>query len=282
VKILEKLFSKRHSRQYKGENAALVEAMNAVAFAYNPKNRKKMYEALLPSTLLIPTPEIPITSVSNEHQASVSLQHHWITDKQGRKLTPVFTDIEALRNWDPNTPSLSGPARGLFEVISKNFPDIQGVVINPFDPIRKAIRPTGIVTSGEFEVLSRGSVPRHEGAGLFGHDLPSTSLGIQPSNQTLPTAAVEVLCNSASRFREIARLYLFSIAHAHGASQLTVGLGLDGGITRERQQFIVQTLWGAVAPSLIQTEVKNLDFVVLSGKITAQVEQNGSTIYSRP
>jgi len=281
VKILEKLFSKRHTRQYEGENAALVQAMDAVAFADNPENRKKMYEALLPSTLLIPTPEIPTASVSNEHEDYVSLQLHGIADKQGRKLTPVFTDIEALRNWDPNTPVLRAAARGLFEVISKNFPDIQGVVINPFDPIRKMIRPTGVVTSGEFEVLSRGSVPRHEGAGLFGHALPSTSLGIQPPNQTLPTAAVEVLSNSASRFREIDSLYVFSIAHAHGASQLTVGLGLDGGITRERQQFIVQTLWGAVAPSLIQTEVKNLDFVVLSDKIAAQVEHNGSKIYSR-
>jgi hypothetical protein len=69
--------------------------------------------------------------------------------------------------------------------------------------------------------------------------------------------------------------------HADSAPQLTVGVGLDGDITRERGQLIVQTLWRAVAPSLIQTEVKNLDFAVLSGQIAAQAKDRGTKIYQR-
>ena len=75
-----------------------MQAIDAVAVADNAENRKKMYEVLLTSTLLIPTPEIPATSASNEHQDFVSIKLFWITDKLGRKLIPVFTDIEALRN----------------------------------------------------------------------------------------------------------------------------------------------------------------------------------------
>jgi hypothetical protein len=116
--------------------------------------------------------EKPAASASIENQGDVYVQLHFITDKQGRKLTPAFTDIEALRNWDPNTPVLTAFARGFFEVISKYYPDIQGVVINPFDPIRKMIRPMGAITLGEFEVLARGGVPKHAGAGLFEYQQP--------------------------------------------------------------------------------------------------------------
>lgn len=264
-----------------------MQAMDAVAVADNAENRKKMYEVLLTSTLLIPTPEIPVTSASNEHQDFVSIKLFSITDKRGRTLIPVFTDIEALRNWNPNTRVLENPAPRFFNFLLTQYPDtqgvvIQGVVINPVAPnAKKMIRPMAIIASGEFEVLARGAIPHDQGAGLLGYQLPTSSFGIQPPNQTLPTAALEVLSNSASRFQEIASLYVFSVAH-DGAPQLTVGVGLDGGITKEREQFIVQTLWRAVAPRLIETEVKNLDFGVLRGKIAAQVEHNGSKIYSRP
>ena len=160
MKILEKLFSKRHSLQYEGENAALVKTLHAVALADSPENREKMYETLLKSTLLIPTPEIPAAFASNENQGNVYVQLHFITDKQGRKLTPAFTDIEALRNWDPNTPVLASQARGFFEIISKYYPDIKGILINPFDPIRKMIRPMGVITSGESRCLHAVKYPK--------------------------------------------------------------------------------------------------------------------------
>jgi hypothetical protein len=273
-------FSKRHTPQYEGENAALVQAMDAVLDADNPENRKKMYEVLLTSRLLIPTPELPAHSNQDN---DVKVDFPWITDKWGRKLIPVFTDIEVLRNWDPNTPMLAFQAQTFFKLTLKYGPGIQGVVINPIAPnATKMIRPMAIIASGEFEVLARGAIPHDQGAGLVGYQLPNSSFGIQPPNQTLPTAALEVLSNSASRFQEIASLYVFSVAQADGAPQLTVGVQLDGGITKEREQLIVQTLWRAVVPSLIQTEVKNLDFAVLNGQIAAQVEHNGSKIYSRP
>jgi hypothetical protein len=47
---------------------------------------------------------------------------------------------------------MSALARGFFETISNHFGDIQRVVINPFDPIRKMIRPEGRITRAEFEV----------------------------------------------------------------------------------------------------------------------------------
>lgn len=281
MRLFEKLFSKGKSSQCEGENAALVQAMHAVEVAGNDENRKKMFEILLTSTLLIPTPEIPTGSASYDHQGTISLQLHGITDRLGNRLTPVFTDIEALRNWDPNTPSLSANARGFFEFISNNIPDVQGVIINPFDPIRKMIRPMGTIPRAAFEVLARGLVPRTEAGGLVGCQLPAAGLGgsIQPPNQTLPPAVGEVLRRSAESVPEIATLYVFSLAHTNGSPQLTVGVGLDKNVAKEREQLIVQTLWSAAAPRL--SEIKTLDFMVTTGQIAAQVETAGNKIYQR-
>jgi hypothetical protein len=87
----------------------------------------------------------------------------------------------------------------------------------------------------------------------------------------------------AARFAELIvspPQYQFRQRHL-SSLQLTVGVALDRSATKEREQLIVQTLWVAVAPNLIQTEVKNLDFAVLSGKIAAQVEHKGTKIYQR-
>jgi hypothetical protein len=102
--------------------------------------------------------------------------------------------------------------------------------------------------------------------------------GIQPPNQTLPQTVAEVLLKSAESVPEIATLYVFSFAHSNGSPQLTVGVGLDRKVAKEREQLIVQTLWTAVAPSL--TELKILDFIVMTGPITAAASA-GNKIYQR-
>jgi hypothetical protein len=124
-----------------------------------------------------------------------------------------------------------------FRIISVTF----RVVINPFDPIRNMIRPTGRITRGELEVLARGLVPRPEGEGLVGYQLPTAGLGesIQAPNQSLPPGAAELLLKSAQIIPEISTLSLFLIAPTHGSPQLTVGVEFDRNITKEREQFIV-------------------------------------------
>jgi hypothetical protein len=56
-------------------------------------------------------------------------------------------------------------------------------------------------------------------------------------------------------------------------------VGLDRKVAKEREQLIVQTLWSAVAPSF--TALKTLDFVVMTGRIAAQVKSAGNKIYQR-
>ena len=281
MKILEKLFSKRQRFQYEGENAVLVQAMHELALKYNPENRKKMFELLLSSTLLIPTPELPAASgPGKESDGNITLPLVFISDRQGQKLTPAFTDIEALRNFDPNTPCLSVRARGFFEIISTSFSDIRAVVINPYDPSRKRIRPEGIITRSEFEVLARGLVPIAIAGGLAQSRVPTAGLQelIRPPNQPIPPAVSELLRKCAENIPEIVSLHFFWIAHTHGSPQPTVGVQLDRTVPEQRAQVIVQALWQSVAPSLI--ELKTLDFLALPGEIT-RAESTGDRIYQR-
>jgi len=285
VMFFQKLFLKRRGSQPSNENADLIQAMHDLALRDDAESRVRMYEQLLNSTLLIPTPEFPEASPAERNQGGlVSLQLTLITDNQNRKLTPAFTDIEALRNWDPNTACLSARARGFFETVSTYFPDIQGVVVNPFDPIRKKIRPMGTISKGEFEVLARGLVPRPGEMGLVNWQLPTIGIAsiLEPPTRALPDSVAEMMKGSAKNIPEIARLLVFSITLSHGSPQLTIGIGLDTNVRKEREQFIVQALWSAIAPSLTGHDtLGSLDFVVMDRQIAARAEQVGGKVYER-
>ena len=77
--------------------------------------------------------------------------------KDGRKWTPVFTDMAALRIWDPNISCAAKPGQDFFKAMMEI--DLDEVVINPFDPIRKRIRPMAMVTRFEMKALAAGLVP---------------------------------------------------------------------------------------------------------------------------
>jgi len=134
--------------------------MHDIAINENPENRKKVYEALLGSMLLVPVAEIPADLSGlgpGLHTATskTQIQLRRITDGNQIQLTAAFTDLEALRNWEPNTPYLGLNAPDLFRLVMGT--DIQEVAINPFDRSRKMIRPGGRVTRAELERLIRAA-----------------------------------------------------------------------------------------------------------------------------
>lgn len=98
------------------------------------------------------------------------------TDDQDRKLTPAFTGIGALRHFDPNTPYRGLMSRAYSEMIANYCHDIQGIILNPFDTIRKPIRPGGAISRPEFEILARKLVPTFVTDGLVKFHRPSAGL----------------------------------------------------------------------------------------------------------
>lgn len=162
---LDPLFGKKKDVPGEFDNSALVRAMENIAANDNPENRQKLYEAFLASMLFIPVPEIPQEMRGGLQtreglqtlQAGTQVQIVARFDANQVRCTVAFTDLEALRNWDPHTPYVGLKAVDLFRVVVNT--DIQDIAINPFDPIRKVIRAGGRIKRAELEQLANGNIP---------------------------------------------------------------------------------------------------------------------------
>src|SRR5262249_35070133 len=162
-----------------------------------------------------------------------------------QRITPIFTDAEALRNWDPNTPSLGVPARAFFKMIGKlSFDE---VMINPFDPLRKMVRPGGVLKRFEFEALAEGLIPGR----------PDVDGGIPMTFRKGQTVSIRVLANppseallssvlaAAKAINEVKELYLFQMAMDGSESRVAIGVDLTHKVGPERRQEIVRWLAAA-------------------------------------
>ena len=281
MNILKKIFKAKEKFAYEGDNAELVHAMNNVALRDNDENRQRLYHAFLKSTLLIPTPELPDGfNEPGKHVAGAATTVKMVVfpDKQGHKVTPAFTDAEALRNWDTNTPSLGMNATALFKMVLNM--EIEGVIINPFDPIRKMIRPGGFVNRAELELLSKQLVPSHiEPHGVefqlnTGEEVMIGAPTVSPNQRV-----IEALRAAAAERTAIAELYLFQMATTN-SSQTVIGIKPDRKMSdRGSDDLLPRALGNAIQTSLGEGQI--LDFMVLSGQLEEQIKACFAPIYRR-
>jgi SseB protein N-terminal domain/SseB protein C-terminal domain len=255
--------------------------MHKIALQDNVENRKKLYEALLASTLIIPTPELPQGFQGPGEKLSgpnTKIDMIGLRSKNGQKVTPAFTDTEALRTWDPNTPSLGLKSQAFFQMVMGT--DIEGVMINPFDPIRKMIRPGGFVTRPESDVLAQALVPSRFGPSGFQMQLKagkSIAIGL-PAVRPGPDVD-EALRTAAMGNPVITELWLFQMASPEGNSHTAVGIQIDGVIPREHEGELVAKLIESIRPIL--KEGQSLDFLFLRGKFGQEVRARGAPIFRR-
>jgi hypothetical protein len=281
VSFLRSVFGGKKTYPYEGTNAPLVKAMDVMAREDNRENRKRLYDALLASTPIIPTPELPegFRAPGERPAASnIGVDMVGFHDKQGRKVTPAFTDMDALKTWDPNTPSLGLKAQALFQMVLGT--EFQGLVINPFDPIRKMIRPGGLVTRAELEVLANGAVPSFTGPKTAQFQLRANEkVLIGRPALPLSMAIEELLKKKARCLPIIAELYVFQMATQAGSSHTVIG-NLSEDVARNRQDEIAKGMSVAVQPELKPDQ--SLDFMFLRGPILDQVRALGIEIFRRP
>jgi hypothetical protein len=264
-------------------NPVLVRAMHDIALNENPENRKKVYEALLGSMLLVPVPEIPADLSGlgpGLHTATskTQIQLRRVIDRNQIPITTAFTDLEALKNWDPNTPYLGLNAPDLFRLVMVT--DIQEVAINPFDPVRKMIRAGGRVTRAEVELLASRVVPGSAESKAVQFQLRANEKVLIGRPASPPSPAVEELLRStAASFAAIAELYVFQMATQAGPSHTVIGINLGEDVSREQQDEIARSLGASV-----QAELKggqSLDFMFLRGAMREQIRKLGAVIFRR-
>lgn len=262
-------------------NQALVTAMNKLASNESPENRREVYEALLGSMLLVRVPEIPSGLGAGLQITKADTQIHLIStlDCNRVRITAAFTDLEALRNWDPNTPYLGIKAQDLFRLVMGT--DIQEIAINPFGPAGKTIRPGGRLKRHEIKLLSEGKFPSGTGPGIAQFQMKEGEkvfIGA-PAHPPSPTVE-ELLKNEAKSLAPVAELYVFQMATAQaGSSHTVIGIVLSDELPKDQKDEVVKTLSTSVRTELKRDQ--SLDFMFLGGPTRDQVRALGTLIFRR-
>jgi len=279
--LFEKWFSKQGPASPEEGNPAFAQAMQEVALHDTPENRNRLFSILLQTMLIVPTPELPAgwKPGFNTADGNTPIQLTVLPDKLGRKVTPVFSDLVALRNWDPNTPYVGLKAQDYFRVLIAT--NVQEILVNPFDPIRKMVRPSGRIKRAEFAALAQGAIPAAENldVGLKLHPGQQIAIGI-PAKKPNP-AVLDSLSAIANSRAEVKELYLFQLAaQANGAwsSHTVIGVNLFGTVSEGQWKQIVQELGHGVQGKLGSGE--SLDFMMLSNNLE-QVRKNAVLVFQR-
>ena len=274
LKGLKNIFGSKESPQ----NAELLQAMDKVARADTREHRTALYRALLDSRLLMPTPEIPSELKGKAREVvvpeRVNLQIVLINDRDGRSSTAVFTDVEALRNWDPNTPYLEIASRAYFEMVRQS--PVVAIIVNPFDPVRKMIRPGGRLMRFEFDSLADGYIP--EGTpdatgGMKMHIAKPVSYRAGKLSGSIAGAVTE----TAKELPEIVALYSAEMVPEGAAVRQVIGVAFASGCGAEQKGQCIQRL-GASAKKALQLN-ESIDFTEVDG--AAQLKKQFIPFYSR-
>lgn len=259
----------------KPDNAALLRAIQGVASADSPQNWARLYRSLLDCVLFVPVREIPEGLGAGTHTVTrpLDISLLQLTDRQQTAVTPAFTDEDALRNWDPNTPFLGIKSRQYFRMVKGT--EISAIVINPFDPIRKMLRPGGRLTRFEFEALAEGIVPgRPDASGAVHLTFAEGKPVLIGQPATPPSAQVLEAVTAAGRSTpEIKELYLFQMSAAEGDSHTVVGIDWERRPEEPRVKRILEALASEVHPLL--TGGNCLDFMVLEGSLGEAIRKCG-------
>lgn len=261
------------------DNRSLLSAMDVLARDDSPENRSLLYTILLDVILIIPTAEIPSDLkpgrfVSN---ANTSFQFPLVRDARGRRLIPAFSDLEALRNWDPNTPYVGVKSVDLFKAVLGTEAD--EIRVNLFDPRRKMIRPGGTLTRREFQSLADGRIPESEGSARITFQQGQKIFIGVPAEQ--PTQeVVDKLVSTASSLPSINALFLFQVAWQQKEkwnTQRLIGIQLLEDLDASQKGEIIRQLAQSVR-SLPPRGV-SLDFMVLEDGWEQQAVASGKLLY---
>ncbi|PYP91635.1 MAG: hypothetical protein DMG65_07325 [Candidatus Angelobacter sp. Gp1-AA117] len=235
MKFIKKLFGQRSEEAV--DNSRLLRAMHEVAVNDSHATRKQLYELFLDCQFYIPVPELP-EGLRKPDASPASEPIHiglrGFLDHNGNKTTPAFTDAEALQNWDPNTPSIIIPSMPYFQMVRDT--KFQRIAINPYDPIRKMLRPGGFITRRELEALAEGWAPiSSSDTGLVKLEIKKGQKVLigQPANPP-PPEILQRLMDTAKAVPDLEALYLAQIDFPNGQAQIVIGVDIGD---RDKQQY---------------------------------------------
>lgn len=213
-------------------NEALVDAMTAVSAEDTPERRALLFQLLLDSTLIVPTPcpapDAPATWTAKpgKHLALVTLQ-----DSDGTVL-PVFTSAAAVLAWRPGGVGiLALPAQALLEMALAA--GTGKIVINPGSPAY------GYVTRYEIEALGRGRLPLGAAGDVVAQPA-QVRIGIPlapPSPAALDALRRALLAEPAAE-----QAWYFLMQQGTSQPELCVAVRLAHGVSGDAERRAMRTI----------------------------------------
>lgn len=211
------------------EQAAVLDAaMTAVSVRDDAATRTRLFELLLAATVAVATPETGQsghTGQSGPRSLRAGEQVTFVTagGEDGAVVLPVFTRLDALRNWTGNDALafLFLPLATLFEMASQDADTT--VWINPGEPV------SGYVTPHEIRDLARGRLP-HGNTATVAEERPVT---ISPLPELPPRALLDTVTGPFARRPEIDRAWGFFMRQQGLDAETVVGVGFVPGTGHE-------------------------------------------------
>jgi hypothetical protein len=249
--------------------------MLAVAHADTPANRHILYQALLATWFVVPVREMPAArpgfhDMDPDTPANFSLEH----DNEGNPVLPVFTDEEALCNWNKNIPWIAMRGEGFFRAVAAT--EASDVVINPYEPenpASKMIRPGGRVARWEFELLAQGLDPQDN------MDEESSSVLLATPKEMPAPAFFQALCAAAKAIPSVEAIYFSQTMGVRGGSRRGLAVDFAEGTSEGAIRQALDELDRSVRPLLATSEL--LDLFSSSSDLGQAISRNGQKFYQR-
>ena len=154
------------------------------------------------------------------------------------------------------------------------------VLINPFDPLRKPIRPGGILVSQEFTTLAHGAIPKRTPDGKNQVLTVQKGTQVQIGRNKLPVSdQIKAGINQAAlTFPDVEKIFRYRMRYVDTGSEAEV-FGVVCDAPGERLQSIMEALMSAIQPLIPSGSF--VDFTKLDPSQMQLMQLHGEIVFDR-
>jgi hypothetical protein len=269
-------------RLYKGDpkgpsNNDLILAMKNIAEEDSPQSRRRLYQELHKSILLLPKPRTTDLSDGGRWIILDEAEDVEIVTGQnskGEKILFAFTDLTALSIWEKQGINyIALRSNDIFRLAQEN--QISSIIINPAGPFG------GEITSREIGILVEGAIPQfpdnQEELTKVIFD-KGTSVLIGAPSEPPSKIFTERLRDAMSTHPAITAGYVYQTKVGNGDPHLVVGIQFSGILSNADYELIFESVARGIQPAMGPNDF--VDFMVLKDpSIISAVKDHVKPVY---
>lgn len=245
-----------NENEFRLANPDLSVALKSVAANNTPETRAVLYQTLLQSTLIMPTPESEDLSQVEDPQfltEDEALTFMTYENDAGGIVMIAFTDEDAALTWEPEGLPYIG-LRGLDVILIAAENKVAEIAINPASPEGYRMQ------QDEIAALAEGESPASETAPPF-VAAPGTTVLVGPPDEKPPRSWREALTEILTHYPSVESAYLFQLHVPPQGGRNVIGLVLYEGMSAAAQERMMDTMLSEFEENLPTGQA--LEFVLI-------------------